>query len=87
MNWEPDFGGQSLLSPWQPNTAYMHAVSWKRKHLLTSNSIKCDPPQDFNAQGESTLTTRFHLKAKEFILTRFSTLKTIEREEVQQKSV
>ena len=34
----------------------------------------CDPPQDFNAKGESTRTTRFHLKTKEFILTRFSTL-------------
>ena len=35
---------------------------------------KCDPPQDFNAKGESTRTTRFHFKTKEFILTRFSTL-------------
>ena len=35
---------------------------------------KCDPPQDFNAKGESTGTTRFHFKTKEFILTRFSTL-------------
>ena len=34
----------------------------------------CDPPQDFNAKGESTRTTRFHFKTKEFILTRFSTL-------------
>ena len=34
----------------------------------------CDPPQDFNAEGESTRTTRFHFKTKEFILTRFSTL-------------
>ena len=33
-----------------------------------------DPPQDFNAKGESTRTTRFHFKTKEFILTRFSTL-------------
>ena len=87
MNWEPDIcRGQSLLSPWQPNIAYMHAVSWKRKHLLTNNSIICDPPQDFNAQGEGTLTTRFH-KFQEFILTRVSTLKTIKREEVEQKSV
>ena len=36
--------------------------------------VKCDPPQDFNAKAESTRTTRFHFKAKEFILTRFSTL-------------
>ena len=35
---------------------------------------KCDPPQDFNAKGESTCTTRFHFKTKEFILTRFTTL-------------
>ena len=34
----------------------------------------CDPPQDFNSKGESTRTTRFHFKTKEFILTRFSTL-------------
>ena len=34
---------------------------------------KCDP-QDFNAKGESTRTTRFLFKTKEFILTRFSTL-------------
>ena len=34
----------------------------------------CDPPQDFNVKGESTRTTRFHFKTKEFILTRFSTL-------------
>ena len=34
----------------------------------------CDPPRDFNAKGESTRTTRFHFKTKEFILTRFSTL-------------
>ena len=34
----------------------------------------CDPPQDFNTKGESTRTTRFHFKTKEFILTRFSTL-------------
>ena len=26
----------------------------------------CDPPQDFNAKGESTRTTRFHFKTKEF---------------------
>ena len=36
--------------------------------------IICDPPQDFNAKGESTRTTRFHFKTKEFILTRLSTL-------------
>ena len=34
----------------------------------------CDPRQDFNAKGESTRTTRFHFKTKEFILTRFSRL-------------
>ena len=43
---------------------------------LGTEDIKtiCDPPQDFNAKGESTRTTRFHFKTKEFILTRFSTL-------------
>ena len=35
---------------------------------------KCDPPQDFNAKGESTHTTRFPFKTKEFILTCYSTL-------------
>ena len=35
---------------------------------------KCDPPQDFNAKGESTRTTRFHFKTKELILTHCSTL-------------
>ena len=47
----------------------------------------CDPKQDFDAQGESTLTTRFHFKTKEFILTRFSTFETIKSEEVEHKSV
>ena len=63
----------------------------------------CDPPHDFNAKGESTRTTHFHFKTKEFILTRFSTLailphwaisfvsedtlKTIKHEQVEQKSV
>ena len=37
----------------------------------------CDPRQDFNAKGESTRTTHFHFKTKEFILTRFSTLATL----------
>ena len=37
-------------------------------------SVICDPPQDFNAKGESTRPTRFHFETKEFILTRFSTL-------------
>ena len=83
----PHFWGQSLFSPWQPNTAFLHVVSWKRKHSLKNNSIICDPPQDFDAQGESTLTTSFHFKAKEFLLTRFSTLEAIKREEVEQKSV
>ena len=43
---------------------------------LHCNSRKpnCDPPQHFNAKGESTRTTSFHFKTKEFILTRFSTL-------------
>ena len=34
----PDLG-QRFVSPSQPNTGYVHAVSWKRKHLLTNNSI------------------------------------------------
>jgi len=33
---------------------------------------KCDPPLDFDAKGDSTLTIRFHFKTKEF---GFSTLK------------
>ena len=40
--------------------------------LKMENIAKCDPPQDFNAKGESTRTTRFHFKTKEFILTRAS---------------
>ena len=27
-----------------------------------NNTIKCDPPQDFTAKGESTCTTRFQFK-------------------------
>ena len=61
-------------------------VSWKRKYLSTNNSIIYDPSQDFDTQSESTLTTHFHLKIKEFILTRFRTLETIKREEVEQTS-
>ena len=30
----PDLG-QRFVSPSQPNTGYLHAVSWKRKHLLS----------------------------------------------------
>ena len=66
-----------LLSVYRKN-------SWKRclendqvvinSGLPTVNCRKCDSPQDFNAKGESTRTTRFHFKTKEFILTRFSTL-------------
>ena len=40
----------------------------------TKKQTICDPPQDFNAKDESTRTTRFHFKTKEFILTRLSTL-------------
>ena len=42
--------------------------------IKMENIAKCDPPQDFNAKGEGTRTTRFHFKTKEFILTRFTTL-------------
>ena len=42
--------------------------------LKMENIAKCDPPQNFNAKGESTCTTRFHFKTKECILTRFTTL-------------
>ena len=45
--------------------------------LKMENIAKCDPPQDFNAKGESTRTTS--LKTKEFILTRFSTLAILPR--------
>ena len=47
----------------------------------------CDPQQDVDAQGESSLTTRFHFKTKELILIRFSTFETIKSEEVEHKSV
>ena len=47
----------------------------------------CDPQQDFDSQGESTLTTRFHFKTKEFLLTRFCTLETIKRDQGEQRSV
>ena len=47
---------------------------WDRKNHQQIPQHKCDPPQDFNAKGESTRTTRFHFKTKEFILTCFSTL-------------
>ena len=43
----------------------------------------CDPPQDFNAKGESTRTTCFHFKTKEFILTRFSTRASQTKERVK----
>ena len=57
--------------------------------------INCDPPQDFNAKGESTRTTRFHFKTKEFILKCFSTLAVLphqqfllfQRTRLEQKSV
>ena len=48
----------------------LHFAVFPTTFLLTI----CDPPQDFNAKGESTRTTRFHFKTKEFILTRFRTL-------------
>ena len=34
------------------------------------HNIICDPPQDFDAKGDSTLTARFHLETKYFILAR-----------------
>ena len=49
----------------------LKVVAWKNVPEIL---FKCDPPQDFNAKGESTRTTRFHFKTNEFILTRFSTL-------------
>ena len=66
----------------------LHAYSELKAEAFINKQLNhMWPPQDFNAQGESTLTTRFHLKTKEFILTRFSTFDTIKREEVEQKSV
>ena len=58
---------------------------WILKESLISETLKqnskfeilmlnCEPPQDFNAKGESTRMTGFHFKTKEFILTHFSTL-------------
>ena len=54
---------------------------------LKKDLMICDPQQDFDSQGESTLTTRFHFKTKEFIWTRCSTFETIKSEEVERKSV
>ena len=54
---------------------------------LKKDWMICDPHKDFDAQGESTLTTHFHFKTKEFIWTRFSTFETIKSEEVEQNSV
>ena len=71
----------------QPNTAFVNVVNWKQKHLLKKKTMICDPQQDFDTQGESTLTTRFHFKTKEFIWTRFSTFETIKSEEVEHKIV
>ena len=45
-----------------------------RVDAFVKDEAICDPPQDFNAKGESTRTTRFHFKTKEFILTRFRSL-------------
>ena len=56
----------------------------------------CDPPQDFDAKGESMLMTRINFKTKEFILIHFSTLAIFphcfrghpwDNEKVEQKSV
>lgn len=41
---------------------------------MTHGKEKCVRSQDFDAEGESMRTTHFHLKTKEFISTRFSTL-------------
>ena len=34
--------------------------SWSHVWQLKFNTDKCDPPQEFDAKGESTLTTRLH---------------------------
>ena len=62
-------GERWLLNP--QNSSYP-----TQPHSIIAKSLEyiCDPPQDFNAKGESTRMTRFHFKTKEFILTRFSTL-------------
>ena len=40
--------------------------TYKNNTLKYSHNggTNCDPPQDFNAKGESTRTTRFHFKKK-----------------------
>ena len=38
--------------------------------VSTTCVSKCDPPQDFDAKGDSTLTARFHFETKDFILAR-----------------
>ena len=57
-----------------PNAWKIAKVTTIFKEGLKSDPNNCDPPQDCKAKGESTRTTRFHFKTKEFILTRFSTL-------------
>ena len=44
------------------------------RHADDMGKKKYVRPQDFDAEGESTRTTCFHLKTKEFISTRFSML-------------
>ena len=56
------------------NTWQCLAIHGNTKLYMTIHGNICDPPQDFNAKGEGTRTTRFHFKTKEFILTRLSTL-------------
>ena len=62
--------GLPVLYGLLPDKYFEHYFYFVRAiYLLLLESI-CDLPQDFNAKGESTRTTRFHFKTKEFILAR-----------------
>ena len=77
--WSPDTLFWQLSIYHNMNVQYQAVPAWAPKLVRKCEMPRgpthiCDPPQDFNAKGESTRTTRFHFKTKEFILTRFSTL-------------
>ena len=63
--------------PRKPSSFLLFSIDYYKDALKSQLQLCmtiCDPPQDFNAKGENTRTTRFHFKTKEFILTRLSTL-------------
>ena len=85
--WYQIFGAKVL--PHHGNLIQPSWMKWTESGsiYLKKDLMICDPQQDFDSQGESTLTTRFHFKTKEFIWTRCSTFETIKSEEVERKSV